>query len=570
MKNEEVLEYIKSSFKLKEQGFYKPAIEMLYKAISLSPNNIEILAQLACLYKLLNNPERAIDYVEKVLELAPNHLDSLYLLEDIYLGQGEFKKANEVGEKIFKIQPNAENLTNRIKTLLKLGDFETIKSFENSEFSNDENVLFELANAYFLKNELEHSFELLKKAYEKGNDNTSVMKLLAKIYYEKKDFVKAKEIFKKLENKVSDAQTFNYLGLLMLDEQDFLSAINYFSKATSLEEGNAEYYFNLGSAYFCNGWLDEALKSFNNAICSSPDNANYRYSLAYLYYQKADYEKALNELKLIKRINPEHKLSIVLSSMISAKNGNLLGAKSELENITKTIEDDFAFYGLGVIYKELSMYDKAKEAFAKASSIKPKSLNYLSELVSIEILQKNYDEALKIIEKIFKINDKYISAYIYKAKIEEETKDFENMYDTAQDIIELDSNTPEGYYYNALALFKQGDTNFAIESLKKSISLDVNNAILYITMSEFFQKLGDTQNAYDWVKEACEIDEKNYNYKWLCAKLAHSINKDDEALKNYSTSFRIAPFDNELKEDYANFLKSIGKDKQAEKVLAKK
>ena len=84
MTDTKVLNNIKKSFELKSQGFYKPAIEMLYKALTIEPDNLEILAQLANLYKLLDNDERAIYYVEKVLEIDKSHLDSLVLLKDIY------------------------------------------------------------------------------------------------------------------------------------------------------------------------------------------------------------------------------------------------------------------------------------------------------------------------------------------------------------------------------------------------------------------------------------------------------------------------------------------------------
>lgn len=108
--------------------------------------------------------------------------------------------------------------------------------------------------------------------------------------------------------------------------------------------------------------------------------------------------------------------------------------------------------------------------------------------------------------------------------------------------------------------------NFAIESLKKSISLDVNNALLYVKMSEFHQDLGDFENAYMWAKEANEIEDRNYKTKWLCAKLASILKKEDEALKFYSQSYRLASFDKELAQDYANYLKSVGKEKQAQKL----
>ena len=81
MTNNEVLEYITKSFDLKRQGFYKPAIEMLYKALTIENNNVEILSQLGELYYLLENNQRAISYIEKTLEIDPLHIECLKLLK---------------------------------------------------------------------------------------------------------------------------------------------------------------------------------------------------------------------------------------------------------------------------------------------------------------------------------------------------------------------------------------------------------------------------------------------------------------------------------------------------------
>ena len=52
---QETIEYIKQAFELKSQQCYKQAIEMLYKALEIENNNLEILFQLGELYFLLNN-----------------------------------------------------------------------------------------------------------------------------------------------------------------------------------------------------------------------------------------------------------------------------------------------------------------------------------------------------------------------------------------------------------------------------------------------------------------------------------------------------------------------------------
>lgn len=570
MKNTEILNYIKKSFELKNQGFYKPAIEMLYKALSIDGDNIEILAQLAQLYKLLGNSKRAIYYVEKALDINPKHIDCMVLLEEIYLQQGTLHLAKNVSEKIYEIQPTSANLAKTINILNQLQDFETIKDIESSVEVLDDEVLYEIAYAYYNNYDIQKAVELLDLGYAKNNKNEKIMLLLGKIYYESKDYEKSKKIFLSLQKTNPSAEVLNYLGLFELDESRFSQAIKYFSKAQKLDQKNGEYLYNLASAYFLNGWVDEALKYFNQAICIEPENINYHYSLSYLYYQKKMYDKALTELDFIHSIEQHHQLSNVLRALITAKKGDLFNAKTQLENIIKFSEaDDFAYFALSNVYKELSQIEQAKEAIKKAIELNPKSLDYLSELAQIEIEQKNYEKALEIINEIIKINDKYIYSYISIAKINLELKKYDDVFEAAQDLIELDSNCSEGYYYNALALFEQGDKIFAIESLKKSISLDLNNAPLYIKMSEFYQDLGDFKNAYDWAKEACEIDERNYKYKWLCAKLAATNKDEDKALKYYSQSYRQASFDQDLSKDYANYLKSVGKEKQAAKILKK-
>lgn len=567
MSNTEIVDYIKKSFELKNQGFYKPAIEMLYKALSIDNENLEILVQLAHLYKLLDNFQRSIYYIEKVLDLNPNHLDCLCLLEEIYLQQTDLKAAREISERIYEIQPTPENLAQKINILNKLHDFDEVKNLEKSVANINDEVLYEIACAYYDNYDREKALEVLENASKKNNKNIKIMLMLGKIYYENQEFEKSQKVFADLETTNPSGEVYNYLGLFKLNESRFTQAVGYFTKAQEADSLNAEYAYNLASAYFLNGWFDEALKCFNQAICLDSENINYHFSLAYLYYQKKMYDKAQKELDFIYKLEQHHELSNVLRAMIAGKNGDLLGAKAELEKIIKFNDsDDFAYSALSQVYKELTQPELAKQSINKAIEINPTSLNYLIELVEIEVGQKNYEDALKIIDKILQINGKYIQAHIFLAKINLEQKDFDEVYEAAQKIIKLDSNCAQGYYYNALALFEQGDKDFALESLKKSISLDLNNAALYIKMSEFYQDLGDLKNAYVWAKEACEIDEQNYKYKWLCAKISASLHNNDAAKKHYSQSYRLAAFDKDLCKDYAYFLNSIGEGKKAQKM----
>ena len=568
MNKTEVVDYIKKSFELKNNGYFKPAIEMLYKALSLDSDNIEILAQLAQLYMNLGNFPRAIYYVEKVLELDKNHIDSLFLLKEIYLLQENNQEAKCIIEKICTIQPNSEILAEKIKILTKLGEFEEINALEASETELDDKVLYEIARAYFENHNKEKAVETLTLGYQKNKKNKDILLLLAIIHYENRDLQSTKKLFHELEKIDPTTEVMNYLGLFKLSEKNFSAAVTYFSKAHKAEKKNHEYIYNLASAYFLKGWFDEALKCFTQAVCMAPEMISYHYSLAYLYYQKKAYNKAAMELDYIKSLDENHEQSNILSAMVTAKKGDPLAAKNQLEEIVKANPlDDFAVSALSKVYRELSQTDLAKYHIKMALALNPDSLDYLSDLAEIKIEQKDYENAKKTIEKMLELNEKYIYAHIALSKINVALKDFDAVFDCAQSIIKLDQSCPEGYYYNALSLFESGDKDFAVASLKKAISLDLNNHLLYLKMSEFYQELGDFKNAYEWALEASEIDDKSYQYKWLCAKLANTLHKQEEASKHYSQSYRLASFDNDLKQDYAKYLVSIGKEKQAKAIL---
>lgn len=568
MSNKEVVDYIKSSFDLKNQGYYKPAIEMLYKALSIESDNVEILSQLAHLYKLMDNHARATYYVEKALEVTPNHLDSLLLLKEISELQQNYIKAKEITEAIFELQPVSKNLAEKVRIFNILKEMDAIKEIENSGRDLDEEVLYEIAFAYFQNGDLNKALELLELGYQKNNKNPRILLLLAKICYGSKDFEKSKKIFSELEKIHPDAEVMNYIGLFSLNEQNYTKAVKYFLKACDADRSNAEYSYNLASAYFMQGWGDEALKYFTQAISLAPENLDYHYALAFLYYQKKMYSKANLELDFIDTIDGNHQYSRVLKALVMGKQGDLLNAKSQLESIIENnSEDDFAMASLSKIYKELSQIDMAEKFIKQALQLNPDSLDYLSDLIEIEIEQNNFDEALKLIEKVLKLNENYVYAYIALARVKFMQKDFAQVFEAAQNIIELDPNCTEGYYYNALALFEQNDVYFAIESLKKAITLDLNNDMLYVKMSEFYQELGDFKTAYQWAKEASEINLQSYQNKWLCAKLAIVLKDDKEAVKFYSQAYRLAPYDKDLILDYTSYLSSIGNEKQAKSIL---
>ena len=389
MENNESIEYIKQAFELKEQKYYKPAIEMLYKALEIENDNPEILYQTGELYFLLNDYERALKYLEKVQNIVADHEQSLKLERTIKQRQGDLNRALEISQKLYQKNNNKENLYELINILLQLKLFSEIEEYQNSEYFDDE-IKTKCADILYSNGEFDKSRELLNQC---NPNNEDVLLLEGKIKYDSKDFDGAKEIFNRLSSNTQNPEILNFLGLFELDNMNFTQSIAYFSKASNIDNNNSKYFYNLGNAYFYNGWFKEAKKAYSKALYLAPDNWDYRYSLAYLYYDTKDYVKAKKETSAILESNPNHSQSLVLKALLLAQEKDYLGAKQILENnIINGQDDDFTKMSLSKICTELGIFDRAEALISEILENNPDNLNYMTELAEIYIKEKNYDK----------------------------------------------------------------------------------------------------------------------------------------------------------------------------------
>lgn len=513
---QENLEYIKQAFDYKSQGCYKQAIEMLYKALEEENENIEILFQLGELYFLLKNFARAEQYLEKVLAKNQNHKEALKLLEQIYLYSNNVSDAMLMAEKLYKIQESEENLLDLISVLSKNGNLKRIKDFEESD--NDK-ILYAVSKAYYDNKLPEDAEEKLKKVLDINPENSDALVLLGKIYFDKSEFEKSKEIFNSFDKNVDNPEILNYLGLFALEDMKFVDAIKYFSKASNADKKNPKYYYNLGNAYFYNGWIKEATASYLQAIRLNPDNFDYRYSLAYLYYETKNFEKAQNEIDYILECDENHIQAHVLNALLKFQRKDYLGAKSELEtNLRNGSDDNFTLISLAKVYSELQMYDKSEFLLKKVIDRIPFSLNYKCKLAEVYIAEKKYDEALNIVNEIIKNDENYITAYITGAKASFENDDKDEAKRYAQEAISLDMNYPEGYFWLAKVRLFEKDYDEALECMKRAIMADVDNALYYAEMSKIYEAKDDYNSALEYMQEAESITETT-EYKLECKRL---------------------------------------------------
>ena len=518
--NQEIIGYIKKGFELREQECYKQAIEMFYKALVIEPDNIELLYQVGELYYLLHNFSRAVQYPEKILSQDKTNIEALKLLAKIYLEEDKLLSVKEVLGRIYELYPTEENLLELIRINGKLDLLEELEP-HMPQISASGKCLIELASEYFNKGNLEKSDELIRQAKDLGYDDGECDILAGKILFNKNDLSGAKEYIEKIGKNSENHEVLNLQGLFYMEEGDFINAIKSFSKASNLNKTKAVYLYNLGNAYFLNGWMKEAEGAWQRAIYLEPNNYDYRYSLAYMYYRNSKFEKAKKEIDFILENDGTHKGAKTIKALLLLESKDYLGAeKLLLSNLDTNGEgDDFTMSSLAKVEVEIGKFDNAERHIKSVIEKNSENFVYKIELGEIYLKEKKYSQGIEILREVIAENPNYIDAYVAGARGAILAGDYDLAKEFAQNALSTDVNCAEGYYCLAIVRQKEGDLEEAIECMRRAITYDVSNAGYYAQMAELYKASGDNKTAFDYAKEAESIDSSE-EYRILYRDLA--------------------------------------------------
>lgn len=318
---------LQEGFTLKSKGHYKHAIEVFYKALEYDNTSSELLLEIADLYYLIGNEERALNYIEQILNQNPAHIESLKLLEKIFTKKNAFEEAEQTAKNIYCISHSVNDLVEIFKLLNQQGKFDEVFEYRFEESNSA--LELEIARAHYYKKDFKKAKEILEKALEVDSSNQDLLLLLAQTCYSMNEKDYCVSLLDRLVVDETNPETLNFAGLVETYRGNYKCATEYFNCAIRISGSNSEYYYNLANVYFKQGETLLAKKYYNMAISISPENKNYHFALANLYYSEKHYKRALEELK------GNFFEARLLKAVILYDTGYLALAKKELEKLAQ-------------------------------------------------------------------------------------------------------------------------------------------------------------------------------------------------------------------------------------------
>lgn len=183
---------------------------------------------------------------------------------------------------------------------------EILKAMPASSKTDNNYNLF-IGITYHQNGEFDKALVEYFKALHFTPDSVMVNYNLGLLFQQMNNNSKAKEFYEKVIKLKPDLKKayFN-LARVYQGTGNNKKAIDYYKKYLEWYPEDMEAINNLAVAYKDENNLDKAMEYFKKALITDPSYIPAHYNLSLIYILKGDYKYAGNELKLLKKLSPEH------------------------------------------------------------------------------------------------------------------------------------------------------------------------------------------------------------------------------------------------------------------------
>jgi tetratricopeptide (TPR) repeat protein len=330
------------------------AIEEYRLAIEADPSSEFLNAGLAELYVKTGRIRDAVLEAQDIIKRDPKNLEAHKLLGRIYL--------RSLGD-----MPGGNGSDNVLK--LAIDQYEEIVKLEPD--SVDDHLL--LGRLYRLGNDMQKAEAELKTAVKLDPGSEEAVTTLAMLYTDEGDTAHALQVLSAVPDAARSAKLYAALGAAYEQRKDYKSAIDAFQHAIVLDRDNLDAIRGLAENLMNDGQFDRALEQYKVIVDSNPEDAQSYVRISEIYRREGKYDLALDNLKKADALVPDSaEVAYNMAAVYQAQN-RYDDAIKLLQDLVKKTDNSQAdrnnraifLERLGMIYRDQENYTAAVDTFRK-------------------------------------------------------------------------------------------------------------------------------------------------------------------------------------------------------------
>ena len=544
----------------------------------------------------LDEKNIALDYFDKAISLDPDFLDAYLRKGNCYHRLKRYTESIDCFDFIISREPGYLNgiayfnKGNSLKEIKRIGDaIECYQKAIKYQKKEDGDYYYNLGLCQYISRKVNTALESIEKSIKiKGTWKNYYLKgiILKKL---KKDFNEIIEIFNQsIElNKDFCDNYYNKAYLFFHNKRNKEALINIQiaikkydpKKKNSLENYDiADFYYLQGLIYRRMKNLEEAIKSFNEAIELRKNYSECFYEKGAIYLEKTNYKKCLELLdEAIKCDNQNHFAYFKKAECLMCMKNYKEALKYFESAISINSKNGKYFYNKGKCLYELKRKNDAMYSFDKAIQIGTHNLieSYYYKglsLYDLQILKESKNSLLSCLNLIYKeisntkdditqiseINDKFSNnnfvkkiytnnkylnivseVFYYFGLIDYEEKNYNECLNHLNICLQYNKKNDLAFYNKGLcytALKKEKD---AKECYERAISINPKNDQAHFKIGFIFYNMGEKEEAIKHFVDSFTINNKNYYAAYNLGRCFQDLKKYENALEWYNQSIRV-------------------------------
>ncbi len=431
---------------------------------------------------------RAKQKIDTVLRIEPESRLALLRLGAFYESVNDYSTAKKIYKKMTAKHPDFAEAFHNLGSLWQ-------REAAHEKPPNDKK-LAKAENCY-------------KKAIRISSDNAATYHNLGVIYFQRKCFDKATEVFQEaIAKNPKDAISLTNLAMVYYREGNYEKAIDYYRRAVAEAPGSASAYNGLGCAFFEIGRHQEAAGAFRHAMALDPNHAYALRNLGHTF----------------RRLR---------------RSGQAIECFEAATNLASATHEDF--FSLGCAYLDAGLLDEAASSFQSALSLKEdyaEAINgsgvVLSRKGLIAQAVAQFELAVKI-EPSFERARKNRAQYVAVLELieNESTASYKDLCEASTD--RFLTYCKLGDCYRRL-----GNLDASKASYQEAIRANPESAKAFNELGEVFERLGQVGKAAHCYSRAKELDPQCVDAYISLAVLNNREGRPEEAVRIYRDAIEVA------------------------------
>jgi tetratricopeptide (TPR) repeat protein len=340
------------------------AIEAYKRAYALDPQSPIIGERLAEMYWKAQRIRDAVAEATEILKRDPNDLPTHHLLARIYLRSlGDINNTGSAAQ---------------METVGKaLAEYREVHRLDPT----DQEATLWLARLYRLHNEQEKSEQVLRALLNEDPDNDQALEELTHLLLDENKASEATSLLESMNARSPSGTLYDLLGDAYTQTHDFAKAEGAYRKAADLEPSEAGHLRGLGNALLAEEKYTDALVVFQKLSDLMPDDSDTYVSMARIYRELHQYDKAEENLVKARQYSPGSLDVMFNEAMIYESQGRYEDAIRVLSDAVTGVKAQppampsrrrnlaILYQQLGMLYRDTQNYQAAIYTFQELSHL---------------------------------------------------------------------------------------------------------------------------------------------------------------------------------------------------------